>query len=236
MKYDFFICNLENKIFLQTNYHLAIIDYKEDKMSKYKYSFLTSNAKKAEDFKYYGFGVKEFAIELNEVKCPHTDVIALYKAKDTGLNNIIVEDTGLFVQNSPFCGTEIKYVYEHIKNDTSYNGRSADWTVAICLKTETDFLVSIGMTRGVLRYPAFEHGYHFESIFAVGKLEEEKRFCDLTVADRLIFSPRYKALEKLKYALENNDFSKLLRVSEASLPDWKGDYQEESSPKKKIKP
>lgn len=209
---------------------------KEEIMSKYNYSFLTSNAKKASDFKYFGFGVKNFEKEIKEIKCPHTDVIALYKAKDTGLNNIIVEDTGLFVENSPFCGTEIKFVYEHIKNDMTYDGRFADWMVAICLKTETDFLVATGVTRGVLRYPGFEHGYHFESIFAIDDNNVEKRFCDLTMEERVVFGPRYKALDKLRKALDTNDYSELLRVSDKSLPEWKGTYQEDDLPKKKVKP
>lgn len=206
-----------------------------NKMSKYNYNFLTSNAKKASDFEYFGFGVKNFEKEIKEIKCPHTDVIALYKAKDTGLSNIIVEDTGLFVDDAPFCGSEIKYVYEHIKDDTVYHGRFADWMVAICVKTDSEYLVATGVTRGVLRYPAFEHGYHFENILAVQDGNEEKRFCDLTMEERLVFGPRYKALEKLSYALENNDFSNLLRVSEKSLPEWTGTYQEDDIPRKKLK-
>lgn len=196
-------------------------------MSKENYSFLTSNQKKAEDFKFYGFGVKNFDSEIKEVKCPHTDIIALYKAKDTGMNNIIVEDTGLFVAEAPFCGTEIKYVYENIKDDVRYDGVQATWTVAICVKTETEFLVATGHTQGILRYPGLPDGYHFETIFAVDDNGVEKRFCELTMDERVKHGPRYKALDKLRHALDTGDFSALMRVSEKNLPTWKGTYQED---------
>lgn len=204
-------------------------------MSKENYSFLTSNQKKAEDFKFYGFGVKSFDTEVKEVKCPHTDIIALYKAKDTGLNNIIVEDTGLFVADAPFCGTEIKYVYENIKDDARYEGVTSVWTVAICVKTETEFLVAMGKTEGVLRYPGLPDGYHFESIFAVQDGNTEKRFCELTMDERVVHGPRYKALDKLRHALDTGDYSQLMRVSEKNLPTWKGTYQEDEFEAPKVK-
>lgn len=200
-------------------------------MSKYIYSFLTSNAQKAVDFTNFGFAVKNFERDIKEIKSRHTDVISIYKAKDTGLSNIIVEDTGLFVKDAPFCGTEIKYLYEHIKNNQTYDGRAANWTVAICVKTENEFLVATGNTVGLLRYPAVSYGYHFESIFALNDGEKERRFCDLNLEEKIIFSPRYKALKKLVYALDNDDYSEMLRVSCNSLPEWEGKYQsEEISP------
>lgn len=203
------------------------------------YSFLTSNIKKAEDFKKYGFGVKEFKEEIKEVQCPHSDVISMYKANDTGLNNIMVEDTGLYVEGAPFCGSEIKYVYEHIKDDDSYHGREARWVVAICLKTPTHFYVAQGITDGVLNYPAKDYGYHFERIFAVDVNGEKKVFSDLTDEERDVYNPRFKALRVLKEALETNDFSRVFTVKKSSLPEWRGSYQEDNlpvKPQRKFKP
>lgn len=172
-----------------------------------KYSFLTSNTQKAKDFKMFGFGVKEFKEEIKEIKCPLTDVIALYKANDTNLNDIMVEDTGLHIEGSPHCGTEIKYVYEIIKDDPSYQDRFAKWVVAICLKTENGFYVAQGVINGFLDYPASKHGYHFENIFAINVNGENKKFADLTEDERKQYNPRFMALAKLRHALENEDYS-----------------------------
>lgn len=197
-----------------------------------EYHFLTSNVKKAEDFKKYGFGVQEFKTEIKEVQCPHTNVIAMYKANDTGLNNIMVEDTGLYVEGAPFCGSEIKYVYEHIKDDASYEGSFARWTVAICLKTETDFYVAEGITDGVLQYPASEQGYHFERIFAVNVDGKKKLFSELTDEERDIHNPRFKALRTLRDALNHGDYSRIFKIEKSHLPEWVGEYQEDNIPKR----
>lgn len=203
-----------------------------------QFCFLTSNVKKAEDFKKYGFGVKEFTEEIKEVQCPHSDIISMYKANDTGLNNIMVEDTGLYVEGAPFCGSEIKYVYEHIKDDDAYHGSPAKWVVAICLKTKSHFYVAQGITDGVLNYPATDYGYHFERIFAVEVGGKLKKFSDLTNEERDIYNPRFKALRTLKNALETNDFSRVFVIEKTHLPEWKGTYQEDNlpeSPKRKVK-
>lgn len=198
------------------------------------YSFLTTNFQKAKDFKVFGFGVEKFEKEIKEIKSPHTDIISIYKAEETGLNNIIVEDTGLFVEGASFCGSEIKYVYEYIKDDPIYNRCNAKWVVSICLKTEDDFFVARGISEGVLSYPATEHGYNFETIFAINVNGKEKHFSDLTHDERLEYGPRYKALRMLTEALENNDYSKLLKISRNHLPEWKGEYQEDDLPKKSV--
>jgi inosine/xanthosine triphosphate pyrophosphatase family protein len=199
-----------------------------------RYSFLTSNVKKASDFKKFGFGVKNFDKEIKEIKSPHTDIISLYKAKDTGLTNIIVEDTGLYVEGANFCGSEIKYVYEHIKDDDAYHGSSARWVVAICLKTETEYLVAQGITEGVLSYPASKEGYHFERIFAVNINGKNKLFSELNEEERTAHNPRYKALEILKRAVEHENYLNLFRVPVNRIHEWIGEYQEDTLPKREM--
>jgi hypothetical protein len=72
-----------------------IINYSENKMKNYQIDFLTSNEKKAKDFVDFGLGVKEFSQEITEVLAESVETVVLYKAKDTKLNNILVEDTAL---------------------------------------------------------------------------------------------------------------------------------------------
>lgn len=197
--------------------------------------FLTTNKKKAEDFTHFGLGVKEFHEEVPEVLSADVETVVLYKAKDTGLNNIVVEDTSLEVEGADFFGTQIKHVYEEVKDDSSFNGKKAQWKVSICMKIDENYYISTGSLEGILKYPALDRGYHFDRIFSVLKGDNYVQFELLTHEEKIECGPRFQALKKLTQAIKNNDYSQLLKVKEESIPMWQGDYQiEKEAPKLKL--
>ncbi len=196
--------------------------------------FLTSNAKKAIDFKSFGFSVKEFHTEIPEVQSNDVETVALYKARDTLFNNIVVEDTSLNIDGAPFPGTDIKHVFEEIMHDDSYHGRRASWKICLCMKKDDYFYLSVGETVGELKYPMVD-GYHFEKIFSIDANGKRKHFAQLTEQERLEFGPRYIALKKMAEAIHSNDFSNLKKVHINDISNWTGKYQIETT-KKKIKP
>lgn len=202
---------------------------------KHQVYFLTSNAKKAQDFTHFGLGVKEFHEEIAEVLSADVEEVALYKARATGLNNILVEDTSLQVEGAAFFGTEIKHVYDEIKDDAQFNGHHAQWKVSICMRLDENFYISTGILNGILKYPALDFGYHFDRIFAVKKDNDYVQFELLSQEEKVQVGPRFQALKKLTDALNSGDYSKLLRIPVKEVKDWDGDYQIEKTPFKKLK-
>lgn len=194
---------------------------------KHNVYFLTSNEKKAKDFGHYGLGVKEFKEEIIEVLDPNVEVVALYKAKAVLLNNIVVEDTSLHVQGADFWGTQIKHVYDEIKNDDSFHLNKSIWEVCLCMKKDNNFYLATGKLEGVLKYPQLDHGYHFDRIFSVKKGEEYIQFELLSPEEKIEVGPRFQALRKLSHALETNDYSNLTVLRENDIPEWTGEYQVE---------
>lgn len=190
--------------------------------------FLTSNKKKAEDFTRFGLGVKEFSDEIIEVLSPDVETVVLYKAKDAKLNNIVVEDTSLEVEDADFYGTQIKHVYEEVKEDNSFNGKKAIWRVSICMKKDDYFYISTGELDGILKYPALDYGYHFDRIFAVWKENNFIQFEDFSQEEKMEIGPRYQAIKKLVHALNTNDFSQLRKIHVNEVPEWMGEYQVEN--------
>lgn len=198
--------------------------------------FLTSNKKKAEDFTHFGLGVKEFHTEIAEILSPDVELVVLHKARDTGMNNIVVEDTSLEVEGADFFGTLIKHVYEEVKDDESFNGKKATWKVSICMKKDDNFYISTGVLEGILKYPSLDFGYHFDRIFAVpveieGKTTY-KQFELISHQEKLEIGPRFQALKKLTDALKSNDYSKLLKIPVSDVNNWTGEYQIEREEKK----
>lgn len=198
-------------------------------------NFITSNAKKASDFKSFGFGVQEFKEEVPEIKSPSVEEVALYKAKDTKLDNIVVEDTSLNVDGSHFWGTDIKHVIEEIQDNPQYDGHSANWRVCLCMKKGDAFYLAIGELTGVLKYPKTEEGYHFEKFFAVEKNGVMTHYALLDKKEQSNLSPRFQALRKLEQALKTEDYTQLIRFPVTEVKDWLGEYQEEKI-KNKLKP
>jgi len=194
--------------------------------------FLTSNKKKASDFQSFGFGVKEFSEEVIEVKSPNVLEVALYKAKDTGLNNVVVEDTALYIQGVDFYGTEIKHIYDEIKTNHEYHGYQVSWMVCLCMRKDDLYYLASGELTGKLNYPGVTTGYHFENILAVEKDGHYVPFPSLSNLEQHDLSPRYKALEKLAKAIKNNDYSELIMIDANSLKNWEGEYQVETTHKK----
>lgn len=199
--------------------------------------FLTTNPKKAKDFTDFGLGVQAFDKEIIEVLSQDVEIVALYKAKDTELNNIVVEDTALTVEGAEFFGTQIKYVYESIKEDESFNYHKTVWEVSLCMKKDEHFYIATGRTEGVLKYPALDIGYHFDRIFAVKNQNDEYQQFELfSPEEKQQIGPRFKALRLLTKALQNNDYSELKVIHEKDVPQWKNAYQEDVQQGKKIKP
>lgn len=203
-----------------------------------KITFLTSNAKKAQDVKPFGFKVATFKEEKPEVLSSDVAVVALYKALDTGLNNIVVEDTSLSVDGAHFLGTQIKHVYDSIKTDEAYNNKKAVWEVSLCMRIDDKFYISTGSLSGVLKYPVAETGYHFDKIFSVQTPTNSHytHFELLSEYDKHLLGPRFQALTKMKKALDTQDFSNLKVIDLKDVPPWAKEYQIENKKSLKIKP
>jgi inosine/xanthosine triphosphate pyrophosphatase family protein len=198
-------------------------------MKHSQFYFITSNQKKAQDFTSQGFSTRAFDYEVPEILDNDVEKVVLYKAHDIKPTDIIVEDTSLYVEDAPFMGTEIKHVYDVIKNDDNYNGRKATWKVSLCLKTKGTYLISTGSLDGILQYPICETGYHFDRIFAVKNDNQYKHFELLTTEEKHILGPRFQAISKLVNALDTNDYSKLTVVKASNVLAWSGEYQEENA-------
>ena len=198
--------------------------------------FLTTNPKKAKDFTDFGLGVQAFDKEIIEVLSPDVEIVVLYKAKDTELNNIVVEDTALCVEGSDFMGTQIKHVYEQLGDD-KFHGHKTTWEVSLCMKSGEHFYLATGRTEGILKYPALEIGYHFDKILAIKNEQGDYQHFELyTPEEKLLIGPRFKALRLLTQAIESEDYSQLKVIHEKDVPSWSGQYQEEKKQEKKIKP
>lgn len=197
-------------------------------MKHSQFYFITSNQKKAQDFTSQGFSTRAFDYEVPEILDNDVEKVVLYKAHDIKPTDIIVEDTSLYVENAPFMGTEIKHVYDVIKDDASYHGRNATWKVSLCLKTKGTYLISTGSLDGVLQYPICETGYHFDRIFAVKQENEYKHFELLSTEEKHILGPRFQAINKLVHALDTHDYSKVSIIKANQVLPWNGAYQEEN--------
>lgn len=205
-------------------------------MNLQEIKFLTTNPKKSKDFTDYGLGVRTFEQEIIEVLSPDVEVVVLHKAKDTLLNNIVVEDTSLLVEGANFYGTQIKHVYEKIKNDEKFHKHNAIWEVSLCMKMGEYFYIATGRTEGILKYPALEFGYHFDRIFAIKNSKNEFQHFELyTNEEKQLIGPRFKALKLLTESLRNEDYSQLKVIHESNVSEWSGEYQVEIKQEKKIK-
>lgn len=205
-------------------------------------AFLTTNPKKAEDFISHGFSVQAFESEIPEVLSENVETVVLYKAMDAHLNNIVVEDTSLTVQGAEFFGTQIKHVYEEIKENADFNHRHALWQVSLCMRKDDIFYQATGELSGILKYPAAPRGYHFDRIFAVNPQADSSlahqdyvHFELLTQEQKFNMGPRFQAMQKLIYALDNNDFSQLTITHIKDIQPWQGEYQIEREKKEEKK-
>jgi inosine/xanthosine triphosphate pyrophosphatase family protein len=194
-------------------------------------NFLTSNKKKASDFQSFGFGVKEFLEEIPEIKSENVLEVALHKAKDTGLNNVVVEDTALYIKGLDFYGTDIKHLYDEIKSNNSYDGYQACWMVCLCMKKDNIYYLASGELNGKLNYPGVTNGYHFENILAVEKNGSYVPFPSLSKEEQHELSPRYQALKKLAHAIKNEDYTNLIQINANNVKTWHGEYQIETTQK-----
>lgn len=194
-------------------------------------NFLTSNKKKASDFQSFGFGVKEFLEEIPEIKSENVLEVALHKAKDTQLNNIVVEDTALYIKGLDFYGTDIKHLYDEIKSNDSYDGYEACWMVCLCMKKDDIYYLASGELNGKLNYPGVTNGYHFENILAIEKNGSYVPFPSLSKEEQHELSPRYQALKKLAKAIKHGNYSELIQIPQSHVHKWTGEYQVETTAK-----
>ncbi len=192
--------------------------------------FLTTNPQKTKDFLAMGFGVMKNGNEPKEILSPYSAEVALHKSKDTGILNAVVEDTSLTIEDAPFLGTQIKDFWGILSKDESYHGKAATWEISVCLSTETHFIVATGVTEGIIKFPKVEDAYHFDQVFAVQtdmKGLENTHWILLPPEQRETLSPRNKAVQMLKKAIETNDYSQVTVIEKENVPQWTGAYQSE---------
>lgn len=199
------------------------------------FSFLTTNTQKAKNARDFGFEVKNFGDDIPEILSDNVQEIALYKAKDTNLNNIIVEDTALYIQDSPFMGTQIKHIYEEIKNNDLFHNRNAQWTISLCLVKDDIFYSVTETVHGILTYPPIEDGYHFEKFFSVKHNNRIIRHPHIIEEDKKFFHPRLIALSKLRDVIINDKLHELPHKHRSEILEWDKDYQVENNSTKKLK-
>ena len=199
-----------------------------------QFKFLTTNEQKARDFKNAGFAVENNPNEVSEILSDNVELVALYKAFDTNVENSIVEDTCLNIENSYFLGTQIKDYWQELEKDSSFHMKKATWIVSLCLQHKNNFYISTEKTDGILMYPALEHGYHFNKIFTVLNNGKQEYFEHLSFQDKKKFSPRVKAIEKLKKSLLLNDFSIINTYDKHKIVKWIGEYQYQKPIRKKL--
>jgi hypothetical protein len=214
---------------------MSLKNKKRKEMDTHEIKFLTSNPKKALDFTNFGLGVENFGKEILEILSPNVEDVVLYKAKDTKLNNIVVEDTSLSVEDAPFFGTQIKFMSDEIQNNQNYHLKKALWQVSLCMRKDDYFYIATGETKGILKYPIAEKGYHFDRVFAVKKGEEYIHFEMLSEQEKLMFGPRFKALKLLTESIKNDNYENLKKIHINNVHNWCGEYQEEILEKKKLK-
>ena len=189
--------------------------------------FLTSNIQKASYVASFGVKVKKFEVDIPEVLSDQVEVVVLYKAKSCGLDNILVEDTSLDVEDAHFLGTEIKHVYEEIKDDASFHGKKAVWRVSMCVRQGDSYYVATGELSGHLCYPALDYGYHFNKIFKVSVGGSERFFEELSEEEKNTYGPRFLALKKLQKAFATKDYAEISVLPASLVPEWTGEYQVE---------
>lgn len=193
--------------------------------------FLSGNDHKIQFFQQ--LGMKHIPCDelIPEVLSSDVGTVSLYKAHHANMNNIFVEDTSLYVESSPFLSTEIKHTYDWIKDDESFHLKKAIWKISVCAKQNDLYFVSTASLEGVLQYPQYEKGYHFNKLFSIICNDKPVFFDSIAPQDSLPFHPRYLAFRNLKNAFNTNDFSEILVFKEKDIPDWKGKYQQEASVK-----
>lgn len=189
--------------------------------------FLTSNVVKAKTLKEMGIGVSSFDKDIPEVKSINIQEIAMRKANDTGLNNIMVEDTAFELVGTEFYETQIKQLFKFIEHDDTLKGQKVVWKVALAWKINDEIYISQANLEGELDYPAVKSGYNFERILKIRYEGKEYMFPELPVEALEKIHPRIIAASQLINAVKTNDFSKINIIDRKTITDWDGEYQPE---------
>lgn len=189
--------------------------------------FLTSNVVKAKTLSEMGIGVSNFEQDIPEVKSLNVQEVAMYKANDTGLNNILVEDTSFELVGTDFYETQIKQLFKFLEFENSLAGQPVIWKVALAWKVNENIYISQANLRGELYYPAVAKGYNFERILRIEHNGQQYMFPELPEDVLEKIHPRVIAAQQLIDAVKNNDFSNLKKVAIADIKKWDGEYQPE---------
>lgn len=189
--------------------------------------FLTSNVVKAKTLSEMGIGVSNFEQDIPEVKSLNVQEVAMYKANDTGLNNILVEDTSFELVGTDFYETQIKQLFKFLEFENSLAGQPVIWKVALAWKVNENIYISQANLRGELYYPAVAKGYNFERILRIEHNGQKYMFPELPEDVLEKIHPRVLAAQQLINAVKNNDFSNLTKVAIADIKKWEGEYQPE---------
>ena len=95
--------------------------------------------------------------------------------------------------------------------------------MALCLKEGDNYWIAKSATEGILRYPKSDTGYHFDALFAVEYQGRFIHFEHLPDEAKPLYSPRFKAIQSLTYAICSGDRSQLIQMNAPAL--WTGEYQ-----------
>lgn len=191
--------------------------------------FITSNKKKAQDAKDWGFGVVEGVHLPNEIADPDVSQVVIYKAYECQHEGIIVEDTALEVEGFSI-GTNIKHAFEIMENNASwFEGKKIVWSVALAAKHEGIIWKSQAQWNGFwTQRNRQHHAYHFEQ-FLTQNLEggKESFYCNWELTRQWKEGPRYQALKQLKNAWLEGIMKGVEKIDVLSIKPWNGEYQSE---------
>lgn len=182
-----------------------------------KYSIVSSNKKKIEEFKEFGLVCGATAGEdLDEVQgTPYQ--IATYKALMAGENKII-EDTALNVEGFEDFGSNIKWMLDDLGEA---EGKKAEWLVVLGVNDGEKIHVFEGKIEGVLKTPETmpEDAFGFDPYLI--PQGETKSLYELKQEGRKNeFSARKKAVESLL----DEEVVQTSVISE--IPEWQGEWQD----------
>lgn len=200
---------------------------KQRKLSDLK--FITTNKKKAQDARQWGFGVVE-GIELpDEIDHPDVSQVVIYKAYECQEEGIIVEDTALEVEGFNI-GTNIKHAFEIMQNNASwFEGKKIIWSVALAAKREGMIWKSQAQWEGFwTQQNRQHHAYHFEQFLTQNLQGGDANFyCNWKLDRQWQEGPRYKALSQLKNAWLEGVMEGVETIDVSSIKPWDGAYQSE---------
>ncbi len=167
-------------------------------------NYATSNSNKFREAQYiFGDTIIHCKLDLEEIQSLDTMMVARHKIKqiDSKYWPVIVEDIGLHIDTwNGFPGALIKWVgetitYPELHEMFGYFDAEATWITSVVYFDGENQLEFKGETRGCIVDPRGS-SWGFESSFRPDGIN--KTVAELTLEEKLEFSPRLKALVQLK--------------------------------------